>query len=90
MRSHVCRADELPLRRRYPFLVLAPVFEPEQAHVDAGFPRFFQIDLIRTAILRRQVLEQEDLEEPPQRRIAEQEVVQPGELCGELGLDAAD
>ena len=67
--SHGGRTVELPLGRRYAFLVLVPVVEAEQPYVDVAPIDFVQAELVRPQIGGRDILEQEDFEEPPVERV---------------------
>ena len=82
-------AVELPLRRRHPRVVFGPVFLSEQPHIEIAPFNFVQVKLIGGPVCRRDVLEQEHLEEPPHHRVFAQIGAQRFALPRELTLHAA-
>ena len=84
------RVIELPLRRRRSRLVLRAVAPAEQPHVDVASLHFVEVQLVGPPVRRRRVLEQEQVEEPPQQRIAAHVLAQRLALLRELALHAAD
>jgi len=88
--AHCGRAVELALRRRGLLRVSGAVFAAEQADVHRAAIDLGEVDLVRTAISGRQVLEEEHREETAQQCVALDEVPDRTFLLGELRLDAAD
>ena len=90
MHAESGRAVELPLRRRNPRFVFAPIPPAEQPDVEVAPLDFVQIEFVRPLIRRRCVLEEEHVEETPQQRIFVHIVTQRLALLRELALHAAD
>ena len=64
------RFVELPFSRRDTFFIFIAIKITEQAQINIGFSSFFQIDFLRTIILRgRSFLENDRLEETGQKII---------------------
>ena len=84
------RAVELALSRRQSLRVLEPVLVAKQPQVNPAPVHLIQIHITRSPVRRRQIFEQEHLEEPPQQRIALNVILQRPPFRGEFLLNAAD
>ncbi len=81
---------ELALGRRDSLVVLEAVVASEQAEVDITPIHLAQVNLVGASVPRRQILEEEDREEPAQQGIALDEVAYRASFFRELLLNAAD